>query len=93
VFRCVDRLVGVVGSASAGLGGGGGGAESRCSFGGRVCGMSAALSLRSSLGAGVLDLSEGFFLVRMLAGSRRRAAGRCAAVIITRTARRLSVTA
>jgi hypothetical protein len=28
--------------------------------------MSAALSLRSSLGAGVLDGSEGFFLVRML---------------------------
>jgi hypothetical protein len=71
VFRCVDRLVGAVDSASSGLGGGGG-AESRCGFGGRVRGMSAALSLRSSLGAGVLDGSEGFFLVRILAREGER---------------------
>jgi hypothetical protein len=74
VFRCVDRLVGVVGSASVGLGGGRG-SESRCGFGGRVCGMSAALSLKSSLGAGVLDGSEGFFLVRMLAREGERPVG------------------
>jgi hypothetical protein len=69
----VDRLVGAVDSASAGLGGVGG-AESRCGFG-RGRGMSAALSLRSSLGAGVLDGSEGFFLVRMLAREGERPVG------------------
>jgi hypothetical protein len=100
LFRSIGGEVDVVGSVSAGLGGGGGVAESSrvesreqasgldarwWSQSRSRCGMSCSTFGWQKAGSSAQVLVED-------AGPQRRAAGRCAQEIITRTARRLSQT-